>query len=131
MNEYKDIYEQICFTNNWDFNDFNRIVTYIYINDLDAFKVLKILAEDYEYATYKVKPVQSGIQITSSSILDEIDYDYDFNNVRTKETQKMIDDIYNIKCEDYLKDYNIAINIIIKLIKRTVEKQLMWGLKLV
>ncbi len=130
MTEFKYIYEQICSTSSWDFVDFSRIITYIDKYDLDVFTTLKILAEDHNYAFYKVKPKQTGIQNVSVMTLVDLKYTFTYYKDRTEQTQKIIDEIYNIECSDYLKDYNNAVHIILKLFKRTVEKHLIWGIKI-
>jgi hypothetical protein len=129
-NKYYDIYRKSFYTEDWDFIDFNNIITYIYKHDLDAFSVLTRLASDYSWAMRKVKKVEPGIQSVSIMVFDDLDYEYPEKVKRTPDIQTMVDEINNIRSELYLEDFSESYNILTNLFKRTVEKQLTWGAKI-
>jgi len=125
------IYEQICFTTNWDFVDLSRIISYIIKYDLNVYDTLIKLAGDYYHSMYISKPAKPGLQSTSISILNRYGYNFDSKCKRTSEIQLMIDEIYNIKCDGYIFEYKKALDDILKLFKRTFERYLIWGLEII
>jgi hypothetical protein len=126
-NEYADIFEQYYYSCDCGLKDLSRIIYYIYDNNLDIYQTLLTLAGDYRYAMYKVKPVKPGIQSTACMILDDLDYDYSSKIERTPEIQVIIDDVYGIKTDLYLKDFKHSFDILLKLFRREFDKHLIWG----
>lgn len=129
--EMYEIYEQICNTVSWDFIDYSRIISYIIKYDLDVYETLIKLGGDYYHSMYVSKSAMSTIQSTASMILGQFKYDLDIRCERTPEIQKMIDEIYAIKCNGYIFEYKKAFDDIIGLFRRTFEKHLIWGLEIV
>lgn len=127
--KYRDIYETVFTTADWDLKDFSRIVYYIDKHDADAFTVLNRLSADYSWAmSLPVK--QPGIQSVSIMILGDLGYSFDMRMDRTPDVQAMIDEIYAIPAGFSLKDFHRSLDVLLRLYKRTVEKHLVWGSRL-
>lgn len=131
IKEYSYIYEQVCYSSNWNFLDLNKIIKYIYKYNLDIYNILQILAADYNHAMYKIKPAKPGIQSISILILSSLNYNFNNNIERNFNLQQIIDEIYNIESDIYIKDYKELILITQNLFKNTFEKYLTWGLQII
>lgn len=127
--KYKNLYETVFTTADWDLKDFSRIVYYIDKHDADAFTVLNRLSADYSWAmSLPVK--RPGIQSVSIMILGDLGYSFDMRMDRTPEVQAMIDEIYAIPSGFSLNDFHRSLDVLLRLYKRTVEKHLVWGSRL-
>jgi hypothetical protein len=129
--EMRAIYEQICFTANWNFVDLSRIISYINKHDLDVYDTLIKLGGDYYNGMYVDNPNRAGIQSTSIMVLTQYDYDLDSERERTPEIQVMLDEIYAMDCNGYIFEYKKAFDELLKLFKKTFEKHLLWGLEII
>jgi hypothetical protein len=130
LDKYRYIYRKIFYTEDWNFTDLGNIIYYIDKYNLDIFTVLNRLSADYSWAMYKADKVEPGIQSTSIMILGDLGYDFDKEMNRTIEVQHMIDEIYSIKADLYFEDFIKSYKTLIKLFKRTIEKELFWGAKI-
>jgi hypothetical protein len=131
MDEYSDIYESVCYTVSWSFNELCKITTYVYNNNLDLYETLHALASDYRWSMYNITPAQSGLQSTSITILGDLGYDYEFDKQRTATVQQMINNIHDIPSNIFITDFNKSADILIKLLKKTVEIHASWGLEII
>ena len=128
--QFPEYFEQICHTSDWSFVDLTQIIHYIEKNDLEVYPTLKRLAADYYWSMYKIKPSGSGFSDASILVLGDLEYKFDKEVERTPELQKMIDDMNSKKVRHFIKDYREAVDTIIRLFKRTVDKHLTWGLRI-
>jgi hypothetical protein len=130
---YEKLVDKICYTSDWNFTDLYSISMYIAKNNIDMYSTLKILAEDYRWAANKSVPGEIGnTDIASTAIMILGDLHYEFNNDvdRTQEVQTIINGIEIIESYTYREYYKRAIDNIIQYFKKSIERQLTWGLKI-
>jgi hypothetical protein len=128
INKYSNIYDEVCYSCDWNLLDMNRIINYIYTHDIDVYNTLKLLAGDYYHSMYNTKPARPGIQSTAIMILEDLHYDFNVNNIQTENIDNMIKDIYNTPTSLFMIDYKNTLKILITLLKNTINKKLVWGL---
>lgn len=126
-NEYTYLYEQFCHSCDWNLEDLSQIIYYVYNNNLDIYNTLLMIAGDYSYSMYSIKPPQPGLQSTAGEILGDLDYDYKHNLEHTKEVDILINNINTIKSGLYLKDFKQSLDVLLKLFRREFDKYLIWG----
>ncbi len=130
--DFPDYYDQICHTSDWAFVELAKIIYYMDTHDIELYPTLQRFAEDYEWSMYKSNKSQGpGFSSISRLVLGDLKYEYGTQKDRTPELQSIFDEINKKTVRHFIKDYKDSLDTLLRVFRRTIEKQLTWGLQII